>query len=157
MRKSCRTCSGPVEMKTLEPTSAENKPLKITVSGMPIARCRHNHKQPLDDEFMLWLIHELKDREAALPAGKEQGMLMFKKYTCGACGKELAPKPERRQPYPLELAYEGAPAFSVELEMPVYRCTGCGKEQLHSHQAIQGITSRTIAVFNDAAGFPHSG
>ena len=157
MRKSCRTCSGPVELKTLDKTSAENAPLKITATGMPIAKCRHNHRQPVDDDFMLWLIHELKDREASLPAGTEQGMLMFRKYQCGACGKELAAKPERRQVFPLEMTYEGTPSFRVELEMPVYKCAGCGKEQLHSHKAIQGITSRAIALFHDAAGFPHSG
>ena len=144
-------------MKTLDTTSAQNGPLKITVSGMPVAMCRHRHNNPLDDEFMIWLIHELKDREASLPAGKEQGMLLFKKYLCGACGKELAAKSERRQGFALELAYEGTPAFRAELEMPVYKCTGCGKEQLHSLKAIQGVTSQTIAAFNDAAGFPHSG
>jgi hypothetical protein len=156
MRKTCRRCSGPVELKTLDRVSAENMPLKLTVTGMPVAKCRHGHPSPVDDDFMIWLIHELKDREGALPAGTEQGMLMFRKYVCG-CGKELAAKPERRRSFPLELAYEGTPPFQVELEMPVYKCTGCGKEQLHSHKAIQGITSRTIAVFNDAAGFPHSG
>ena len=144
-------------MKTLDATSAQNGPLKLTVSGMPVAMCRHHHKNPLDDDFMIWLIHELKDREASLPAGKEQGMLVFKKYLCGACGKELAAKSERRQGFALELAYEDTPAFRAELEMPVYKCTGCGKEQLHSLKAIQGITSQTIAAFNDAAGFPHSG
>jgi hypothetical protein len=156
MRKTCRTCNGPVELKSLDKTSAENSPLRITVTGMPVAKCRHDHKQPVDDDFMIWLIHELKDREAGLPAGNEQGMLMFKKYLC-ACGKELAAKSERRQGFPLELAYDGTPPFQVELEMPVYKCTGCGKEQLHSHKAIQGITSYAIAKFNDAAGFPHSG
>lgn len=156
MRKSCRTCSGPVELKTLDPTSVENGPLKITATGMPVAMCRHRHKNPVDDDFMLWLIHELKDRQGSLPVGKEQGLL-FKKYMCGACGKELAANSERRQSFPLELDYEGTPAFRVELEMPVYKCTGCGKEQMHSLQAIQGKTSRAIALFNDAAGFPHSG
>jgi DNA-directed RNA polymerase subunit RPC12/RpoP len=156
MRKSCLRCSGPVELKSLDKVGVENKPLKVTVTGMPVASCRHGHKQPVDDDFMIWLIHELKDREAGLPAGNEQGMLMFKKYLC-ACGKELAAKSERRQGFPLELAYEGAPPFRVELEMPVYKCTGCGKEQLHSHKAVQGITSYAIAKFNDAAGFPHSG
>lgn len=156
MRKACRTCNGPVELNTLAPTSAENGPLKVTAKGMPIAQCRHAHKQPVDDDFMLWLIHELKEREASLPVGKAQGLL-FKKYLCGACGKELAASPERRQGFPLELVYEGAPAFRVELELPVYKCTGCGRDQVHSLQTMQGRTSRAIALFNDAAGFPHSG
>ena len=156
MRKSCAQCSGQVELKTLETLSAEGKPLKMTVSGMPVMRCRHGHNSPVDNDFMIWLIQQLKEREGALPAGTEQGMLMFKKYLC-ACGKELAASPERRQGFPLELAYEGTPPFRIELEMPLYRCTGCGKEQLHSHNAIRGATSRALVAFVDAAGFPHSG
>jgi hypothetical protein len=144
-----------VELKPLDEVSAENAPLKITATDMPVAKCRHGHASPVDNDFMLWLIHELKDREGALPAGSERGML-FKKYLC-ACGAELASKSERRQAFPLELAYEGTAPFKVELEMPVYKCTGCGKEQLHSHKAVQGHTSRAIALLNDAAGFPHSG
>lgn len=156
MRKSCARCSGAiVEVKPLDKISAENAPLKITVSGMPVTKCRHGHASPLDNDFMLWLIYELKDREATLPAGSEQGML-FKKYRC-ACGAELSADSERRQVFPLELTYQETPSFKVELEMPVYKCATCGKEQIRSHKAIQGHTSRAIAVLNDAAGFPHSG
>lgn len=155
MRKSCLRCSGEVQLKSLDKVSADNAPLKVTVTGMPVAKCRHGHASPVDNDFMLWLIHELKDREGALAAGSEQGML-FKKYLC-ACGAELAAKSERKQSFSLELAYEGAPPFNVELEMEVYKCGGCGKEQFRSHKAIQGRTSRAIALLNDAAGFPHSG
>ena len=57
----------------------------------------------------------------------------------------------------LDLAYQGAPAFKAELDMPVYKCTGCGKEQLRSTKELQGHTAQAIAALNDAAGFPHSG
>jgi len=153
--KSCWRCHGAVELKSLDKVSAQNSPLTVTVLGMPVARCRHGHASPVANDFMLWLIHELKDREGTLPAGNEQGML-FKKYRC-ACSAELPAESARRQAFPLDLGYEGAPPFKVELEMPVYKCAGCGKEQLRSHKAIQGHTSRAIALLNDAAGFPHSG
>jgi DNA-directed RNA polymerase subunit RPC12/RpoP len=142
-------------MKTLDRVSAEDAPLKLTVTGMPAAKCAKGHAAPIDRDFMLWLIQELKSRGGALAAGEAKGMV-FKKYTC-ACGKELESKSERRQSFPLELAYQGAPAFKAELDMPVYRCTGCGKEQLRSTKELQGHTAQAIAALNDAAGFPHSG
>jgi hypothetical protein len=122
---------------------------------MPAAKCAKGHAAPIDRDFMLWLIHELKSRGAALPAGEAKGML-FKKYHC-ACGGELSSKSEKRQGYPVELAYQGAPGFKAEIDMPLYKCTACGKEQMRSSKELQGHTAQAIAALNDAAGFPHSG
>ena len=155
MLKHCPRCSNAVEVKTLERLSAEDAPLKLMVAGMPAAKCAKGHAAPIDRDFMLWLIQELKARGGSLPAGESRGMV-FKKYIC-ACGKELQAKSEKRQSFPLELAYQGAPAFRAELDMPVYKCTGCGKEQLRSTRELQGHTAQAIAALNDAAGFPHSG
>lgn len=155
MIKHCPRCSNAVEMKMLDRVSAEDAPLKLSVSGMPAAKCAKGHAAPIDRDFMLWLIQEVKIRGGALPAGEAKGML-FKKYTC-TCGKELESKSDKRRSFPLELTYQGAPAFKAELEMPVYKCTGCGKEQLRSAKELQGHVAQTIAALNDAAGFPHSG
>lgn len=155
MRKSCPLCRAPVEQQTLGRLSAEDAPLKLTVEGMPAVRCAKNHAAAVDDDFMLWLIQELKERAAALPAGTEQGMV-FKKYLC-ACGKELASKPQRRQAHPQQLSYEGYPAFRAELELPVYKCSGCNKEQLRSGKDATKHTAQAVAALNDAAKFPHSG
>jgi hypothetical protein len=154
VRKSCPRCSGGVAQKALGRLSAENGPVKLTVEDMPAAVCSMGHASPVDRNFMLWLIQAFKEREAALPAGAEQGMI-FKKYLCG-CGKELASKSERRQTFAQELAYEGYPAFRAELEMPVFKCVGCGKEQLRSANDVRRHTSMAIAGLNDAAGFPHA-
>jgi hypothetical protein len=155
MIKHCPRCSNAVEMKALDRVSAEDVPLKLSVSGMPAAKCAKGHAAPIDRDFMLWLIQELKTRGGALPAGEAKGML-FKKYTCG-CGKELESKSHKRQSFALDLAYQGAPGFKAELDMPVYKCTGCGKEQLRSAKELQGHAAQVIAALNDAAGFPHSG
>ena len=156
MIKHCPRCGNAVEMKPLGTVSAEDKPMMLRVSGMPAARCPKGHAAPIDREFMLWLIYELKNRGGTLPAGEAKGMV-FKKYHCGACGKELEAKSEKRQSFPMDLSYQGAPAFKAEIEMPIYKCTGCGKEQLRSAKEIQGHTAQAIASLNDAAGFPHSG
>ena len=155
MKKSCGICGAPNQATTIE-KSGEYAPVKIGVRGMPAAKCSHGHFSPVEQEFMLWLIHELKDKQTTLVAGQESGMLFFKKYTC-ACGAALAAQSERRQAFPLELAYEGYPPFMAEVEAPVYKCTGCGKEQLRSHNAIRSHTSQAVARLHDAAGFPHAG
>jgi len=154
VRKSCPRCSGAVQQKALGRLTAEDGPLRLTVEGMPAAVCGRNHASPVDGDFMLWLIQALKEREATLPSGTEQGMI-FKKHLC-ACGKELASKSERRQSFAYELAYPGYAAFKAEIEMPIYRCSACGKEQLRSANDVRKHTAMAIAGLNDAAGFPHA-
>jgi hypothetical protein len=143
-----------VQAKTLGILSVEAPPLRLTVEGMPAAGCARNHSSPVDGNFMLWLIQELKARAGSLPAAEEKGAI-FKKFLC-ACGRELASKPQRKQAFPFELAYPDYPGFKAALEMPLYKCTGCGKEQVRSAKEAQKHTSQAIAELNDAAGFPHT-
>ena len=155
MIRHCPRCSNAVELKALDRVRAEDGPLALGVSGMPAATCAKGHAAPIHRDFMLWLIQELKARAATLPGGEAKGLLM-KKYLC-ACGKELGGKPEGRRAFPFELAFEGAPAFQAELEMPLFKCPGCGKEQLRSAKEAQQHVVQAIVSINDAAGFPHSG
>ena len=155
MIRACPRCSGAVQVGTLDRLSAEARPLALHVTGMPAVKCAKGHAVPINRDFMLWLIQELKARAAALAGGEERGML-FKKYFC-ACGKELGGKPEKRQAFPFDMAREGAPAFKAEVEMPVYKCAGCGKEQLRSANEAQKHVAQVVVSLNDAAGFPHSG
>ena len=115
---------------------------------------REGHAAPIDRDFMLWLIHELKNRGGAAGRRSERDALqeIHLQLRQGA-----RVEVEKRQSFPLDLAYQGAPAFKAELEMPVYKCTGCGKEQLRSAKELQGHAPQAIAALNDAAGFPHSG
>ena len=152
----CAKCGDPNELKTLPSVVGLDSPLQLTVLEMPVLACPKKHKAPVHRDFMLWLIGELRSREAQIPAGKEEGMI-FKKYHCGACGKALGTKEERRQAYPYELKYEELAPFKVEIEMPLYKCTGCGKEQIRSTKNLHAHIPLAIVGINDAAGFPHSG
>ncbi len=152
----CARCSGACELKALPSVSGENGTLKLTVLEMPVFACAKNHKLPVHRDFMLWLIQQIRAREAQVAAGKEEGMI-FKKYLCGGCGKELASKPERRQAFPYELKYEELAPFRIQLEMPLYKCTGCGKEQMRSTKQLHDHVAQSVMGINDAAGFPHSG
>ena len=152
----CARCSSACALKTLPSVSGEDGPLKLTVLEMPVFACTKDHKAPLHGDFMLWLIQEIRAREARIAAGKEEGMI-FKKHLCGDCGKELAPKPERRQTYPYELKYEDLAPFKLQIEMPLYKCTGCGKEQIRSLKDLHNHVPAAMVGINDGAGFPHSG
>ncbi len=152
----CARCSGACALKVLPSVSAEEGPLKLTFLEMPVFACEKDHKTPVHGDFMVWLIQQIRAREPEIAAGKEEGMI-FKKHLCGACGKALAPKPERRQAFPRELKYEDLAPFRLEIEMPLYKCTGCGKEQIRSTKDLHGLVPMAMVGINDSAGFPHSG
>jgi hypothetical protein len=152
----CSKCSDPNELKTLPSVTGLDGPLQLTVLEMPVFACAKKHKAPVHRDFMLWLIQEIRAREAGIAAGKEEGMI-FKKHLCGGCGKELASKSERRQVYPYDLKYEELAPFKLQLEMPIYKCTGCGKEQIRSTRDLHGHVAQAVVGINDGAGFPHSG
>jgi len=152
----CASCSGACELKTLPSVSGEDGPLKLTLLDLPVFACAKNHKAPVHRDFMLWLIQEIRAREAQIAAGREEGVI-FKKHLCGGCGKELAARPERRQAFPYELKYAELAPFKLQVEMPLYKCTGCGKEQVRSTKDLHGHVPSAIVGINDGAGFPHSG
>ena len=152
----CARCSGACELKTLPSISGEDGPLKLSLLNLPVFACAKHHNAPVHRDFMIWLIQEIRARETQIAAGKEEGMI-FKKHLCGDCGKALTAKPERRQAFPFELKYEELAPFKLHLEMPVYQCTGCGKEQLRSIKDLHGRVSLALVGINDGAGFPHSG
>jgi len=152
----CAKCSEPCELKTLPSVIGLDGPLQLTLLEMPVFACAKKHKVPVHRDFMLWLIGEIRARETQIAAGKEQGMI-FKKHFCGECGKELASKSDRRQVFPYELKYEELAPFRIEIEMPLYKCTGCGKEQMRSTKQLHDHVAQSVVGINDAAGFPHSG
>lgn len=152
----CARCSGACELRTLASVSGEDGPLKITLLELPVFACAKNHKAPVHRDFVLWLIQEIRAREPQIATGKEEGMIL-KKHLCGECGKPLASKPERRQAFAYELKYEDLAPFKLQLEMPLYKCTGCGKEQIRSTKDLHGHVPSAMVGINDGAEFPHSG
>ena len=153
--KNCAMCRGKLELASIEKVAGESGPLKMTVYGMPAGKCAKGHAVPVHRDFLLWLLHELRERQGGLAAAEAKGML-FKKYHCG-CGAELPAQPARSATFGFDMAYPESPAFTVEIEVAVYKCPGCGKEQARSAKDVAGATPAAVAALNDAAGFPHSG
>ena len=152
----CARCSNSCELKTLPAVAGEDGPLKLTLLDMPAFSCAKGHQAPVHGDFMLWLIREVRAREPQIAAGRDEGMI-FKKHLCGGCGKELASKPERREAFAYELKYEELAPFRLQIEMPLYKCAGCGREQIRSTRELHGRVPGAMVGINDEAGFPHSG
>ena len=154
--RPCAMCRGQVELAKIDKVVGEAAPLKMTVFGMPALKCAKGHAAPVHQDFLLWMMGELRGTHApGIPAAEEKGMV-FKKRLC-ACGKELPGKAERRQAFGFDLAYQGTAPFRVELEMPLYKCAGCGKEQLRSQADLRKASTHALVEICDSAGFPHSG
>ena len=152
----CPHCSVTMDANAttaLPPVHGEHGALKLSVEGLPARQCPKGHAAPVDEDFMFWMIQELKERAAAIPGGEEKGMII-KKHLCG-CGKELAAKPERRQGYPQNLSYEGKFRFKAVFDVALHKCIGCGKEQPRSAKELQRDIAHAMADVTDAAGFPH--
>lgn len=152
----CARCSAACSLKTLPSVTGEDGPLRLTLLELPVFVCAKNHAAPLHRDFMLWLLQEVRARETQIAAGKEEGLIL-KKRLCGGCGRELASSPERRQAFEYELKYEELAPFRMQIEMPLYRCTGCGKEQVRSTRELHARVAPAFVAINDNAGFPHSG
>jgi hypothetical protein len=59
---------------------------------------------------------------------------------------------DNRHSFHLTPGYEGQPRFRVEVSMPVFKCTGCGKEQVHSLAEVRKLTPAALVHAFKAAG-----
>lgn len=141
-------------MTVIDTTAGEAKPLAMAIRGMQVLACPKGHRQFVQREFpRLLLEHLLEEDEAKLPAGEEHGLL-FKHFNCSGCGAELAPKPDHRHTFTLDVSLPDLAPFKVDLTMPVYRCPGCQKEQIHSLREIRKYTPEALAHAFQTADIP---
>lgn len=153
----CPHCRMPMDPapRALKPLQGEHGALKLTLDRLPALVCPDGHHAPVDADFMFWLIQELKERIAAIPAGEEKGFLA-KKHLC-ACGRELPARADARQSFAQKVSYEGKHEFDAVFELALATCPGCGKAQLRSAKEAQKDVSHSLVGITDAARFPHAG
>jgi len=121
-----------------------------------MVKCVNGHRAPVHRDFMVWLIHELREKHlASIPGGNAKGIFL-KSYRC-ACGGELAAQPARQEWRAFELAFEGHDAFRFAVELALHACPACGKEQVRSAADLARTASGMVVRLHDALGFPHSG
>ncbi len=151
--RSCRTCHTETGPRVLDSLTGEDKALKVTLLGLSVLSCANGHLQFTRAELPLELLTHLVDEaEPTLPAGEETGVLMFKHFLCQSCGRELQPKPDHRHSFSFAPRLADQPGLRVELTMPVYRCSACDREQLHSLKELRRLTPAALAHAFQAAG-----
>lgn len=153
-QRSCDQCRGETEMTVIGFADGESDPLRIRLKDFPLLRCQQGHRQFVRPHFGAELLQHLTEEdEPGLPAGEVKG-LFKKQYLCESCGEELEPKPDHRHTFSISVKLEELDAFGVDLSMPVYKCSACGREQLHSLKEVRKLTPTAMAHAFDAAGIP---
>ena len=151
---SCNQCRAETEVVIVNFADGEADSLRIRLKEFPLRSCPEGHRQFVRPEFAAELLQHLTEEdEPALPAGEEKGLIM-KKYLCESCGEPLEPKPDHRHTFSIEIKLEDLDAFGVDLSMPVYNCSACGKEQLHSLKEVRKLTPAAMAHAFEAADIP---
>ncbi|MDH5356820.1 MAG: hypothetical protein OEY09_20435 [Gammaproteobacteria bacterium] len=152
--KPCNRCRGDTELMTSDSVSGEAEPLRITLKNLPLLACQQGHHQfvrpGFGAELLMHLVHE---DEPELPAGEEKGFFR-KKYLCENCSQSLEPKPDHRHTFSIEVQLKDIEPIDLELSMPVYKCSSCGKEQLHSQKEVLKLTPQALAHVFEAADIP---
>ncbi|MDH3218883.1 MAG: hypothetical protein OEO19_05040 [Gammaproteobacteria bacterium] len=152
--KSCDRCRGETELTLIEAVGGEADPLRITLKNLPLLACQQGHHQFIRPQFGAELLtHLTQEEEPGLPAGEEKGFFK-KKYLCESCGAELEPKPDHRHTFSFDIKLDDIDPVGVDLSMPVYRCSACAKEQLHSQKEIRKLTPAALAHAFEAADIP---
>jgi hypothetical protein len=154
--RRCETCRGETTMKLAGPFTGDDRDLTLTLQGLPVLECANGHRQFVHPDFALQLLaHLTEEDEAKLPAASTKGVL-FKHFLCTDCGTELQAKTDHAHTFSVDVALPAAPPFHIDLTMPVYHCTACGKDQLHSIKDVRTRTPRALMQAFKAGGLAHA-
>lgn len=129
----CSKCQGEMTVSRLATFSGEEAGVKVTIQDMPAAVCGQGHKRfvyPLLAGLLMDMAMD-QDNYKAVPSAVKKG-LFTKHYHCPGCTMELPLAPTGHQSRELEAQFKHVDPFKVVVEFPVYRCSGCGKESIHS-------------------------
>lgn len=155
--RPCPLCEAPLAPARLPHFSGDEAPLRVTLRAMPALQCATHHTYFVKPSFPLWLTQHLVTRdEAGLPTARSSGRF-FRSYACAACGAKLAARPDHRYSFWFDLAFEGEAPFAVEITMPVFRCAGCGVEQIDSLDRLRALTPAALVHAFKGAGIKPPG
>jgi DNA-directed RNA polymerase subunit RPC12/RpoP len=154
--RRCMQCKGEMAMTALGPTTGEEQGVRMTIAGMPAMQCAEGHKRFIAPEFAVRMMETFVAGEplAALEPAAEKGLLR-KRLHCPGCGAELAGPPAAQVRAERTVALKGLEAFAVKVEMPKYRCAGCGKESLPPGKTLNdGLMKASVQAFRAAQVTP---
>ena len=149
---TCKKCKAEMHLEPLSGVIGSEGSVKVTFPKLPALVCGQGHRRFVRPEFPAELLERLSSN-AEVPAGEARGML-FKSYHCGKCGEKLGAASPAPGTFGIDVGLKGIEAFRVELEVPVYACPSCGKEQVRSLDEFARSTPRAMARAFQSAGIP---
>jgi predicted RNA-binding Zn-ribbon protein involved in translation (DUF1610 family) len=129
----------------VDPFHGEEGGVKVTVYDMPSLVCPQGHKRFIYAEFAALLMDLMVSPETfqKIPGAVKKGL--FKKhFHCPACGMELPTSPAGRQTQDVIAELKKAQPFKVVVDMPVFKCSGCGKECIQSAEETAKLAFKGI-------------
>jgi hypothetical protein len=127
----CKACHGEMSLRPLAPASGEEHGVRMRLDGMPIMQCPNGHKRFVAPDFAVKMMQALlaDDKLVPLDAAAQKGLLR-KRYCCANCGQALEDGKESTVEATRVLELSGLDAFGVRVELPKFRCHGCGRESV---------------------------
>lgn len=144
--KPCKACGGEMKVATLGSFRGEEGPVAVIVNGMPALVCANNHKRFLYPEFVTRLMDFVSNPEnvAPQPPAVKRGLLK-KRYHCSGCDAELPAVPTGKSERGLDASFKNAAPFKVVVQVALYKCAGCGREQVLSNEEVAGSAFKAVA------------
>jgi len=117
----------------LDSFHGEEGGLKLTVNEMPALICAQGHKRFIHIEFAAQLMDLMMSPEvfSRIPCARQKG-LFKKRYHCPRCDVELPESQTGHQKVEVVAELRKAEPFKVLVDVPVFRCGGCGKDSIRS-------------------------
>lgn len=132
----CLTCKGEMTVKLLDTFSGKESGVKVTIQGMPAAVCGEGHKRFIYPLFAGQLMDIAMDEDTYtfVPSAVKKG-LFTKHFHCPGCGQELPGSSTGSKSREMTVEFKYADPFTFQVEVPVFKCGGCGNECIHSAEA----------------------
>lgn len=154
--RRCMQCKGEMAMTALAPMAGEEQGVRMSIEGMPAMQCAEGHKRFIAPEFAVKMMEALlaDGRLVPLEPAAEKGLLRTRLH-CPGCGAELGDGARSRAAAKRTVAVKGLEAFGVQVELPKYRCAGCGKESAPPDKALtDGLMKASVQAFRAAQVTP---
>ena len=144
--KPCKTCGSETKITTLGSFRGEEGPVAVIVNGMPALVCAKDHKRFLYPEFVALLMDIVADAEkvAPQPPAVKRG-LFRKRYHCNGCDAELPATSTKKSEQGLDASFKNAAPFKVVVQVALYKCEGCGREQVLSNEEVAASAFKAAA------------
>ncbi|MBI3044241.1 MAG: hypothetical protein HYY78_15580 [Betaproteobacteria bacterium] len=142
----CKTCGSATKITTLGSFRGEQGPVVVIVNGMPALVCDQGHKRFLYPGFADRLMDFVADAEKVAPQPPAARRGWFRKrYHCNGCDAELPAVPTKKSECVLDASFENAAPFKVVVQVALYKCEGCGREQVLTNEEVARCAPEAVA------------